>query len=278
MKNIKALLIVASLTPGLVAAQFVKHTFEDGRVNLPSNPANWQVRTNGAWYEIGTETWRGWNEQQQGLLRPYISNGRRITPKSLWLGVDRRNPSSVFSQRNEPVLIGEQGANSMPSGYRRYIGFSFNLTSDFQSPGGWFHLHQTKQGRRIGKNNIPFIQFGFHNGDERLQLWINPIIRNRFTLFKPKRNIWYDVVIGYQTAPNDESGFAFVWIKEKNQNKYVRYGSGAIKVGYADQPKTHDRTNYGIYKQTDNRMQTLRFDEVATDRWFGSVQIPGATK
>jgi|GEM_PF-3144105 len=186
----------------------------------------------------------------------FISNGKRITPKSIWLGVEGRNPANIKSQRNEPSLLGRQGANSMRPGYRRYIGFSFKLDSNFQYPGGqWFLMHQTKQERRPGKENIPFINFGFKPNDERLNFRISPIIGNSFFLFKPKRNTWYDVVIGYKTAPNDNSGFAFCWIKEKGQNKYTRYGAGGMKVGYADQPKEHQRTNYGIYKGSDNRRQ-----------------------
>gem|GEM_PF-6901121 len=51
MNKLKKIVIIATFSPSLVTAQAVTHDFVNSSLNLPNNPANWKLNTNGVHLE-----------------------------------------------------------------------------------------------------------------------------------------------------------------------------------------------------------------------------------
>jgi len=148
-------------------------------------------------------------------------------------------------------------------GDERYMGFSFRLDgSAFPTPTkAGFNLAQVKS-----NGEIPFIQFVAEpSGYFRIRGGGNS--NNSVRLMK--RDVWYDVVIGFKYSPNAPNGFFRFWIKEATESKsnyqFLQWNNRNFgNPSSLDNSSTGkiDVARVGIYPQKENTRHRVFYDEM----------------
>ena len=249
--------------------------FNSTSIGNGASPADWKIYEDGYENHHGSESYRGFNANEQGSIKPFISKDiKREGSGALCVQLKApTNPAST-SQRTEVNLnIDDANFFHIAPGEERYFAYSFRLEPGFPDPQGWFNMHQVKHRRSPYQTygNIPFIQFGFYSGDGYLEYSANPGGKGK--LIKPKRGVWYDVVIGWRFSPESPNGFISVWLKEATSNSYKKYERKNIKVGYNDRPYSSYSYNFGMYKKAEGRSYKMYFDAAKMGKTFESVRI-----